>query len=67
MSQPEKRNILNLVKREIGKHLEMKIKFCLLMIIDKGKAARGALGLKTEVVTLWLLTESWMMQLITRE
>lgn len=46
MSQPKKRDILNLVKREIGKHLEMKIKFCHLMIIDRGKAARGALGLK---------------------
>lgn len=36
------------------------------MIIDRGRAARGALGLKIEVVTLWLLTESWKMLLNER-
>ena len=39
---------MNLVKREIGKHLEVKRKICHLMTVDRGKVARGVLGLKTE-------------------
>lgn len=49
MNQPEKRSILNLVKKGDGEiSRSEKKKFVNLMIVDRGKAASGVLGLKTE-------------------